>query len=249
MAGRISRDDLLSELRELNDQLGHAPTAEDVREHGSHSLTPYQRFSSFSVAVAKAGLIPKPWNLLTREEISEWHKASVSQDPDHALTGIFFQFLPVEVDVYLDFKPEWLTTLAEDTILRIPPEYTSQNEGSEIRVPKTWTDPYTNEEKVTNLPDLLDWCIAEHGSTPLNARSSIVQVWHEISSEIDFETSRPDTGRSGAARVKKTDLYHTHGVHLARREAPKKWIARRMGLSKPEQAEAYYAILDHHVQY
>jgi len=247
---RVSDEELLRDLRELADDLGYVPTAREVQKNGTYGRATYeQRFPTFSVAVAKAGLIPKPWNLLTRKEISEWHKASVSQDPDYALTGIFFQFLPVKLDVYLDFEPEWLTALAEDTILSIPPEHTYQNERLEIKVPETWTDPHTNEKKETSLPDLLDWCIAEHSSTPLNYTDSIEYAWNKISSEINFETPRPHIVRGGVRKVTKTDLYHTHGVHLARNGASTEWIAQRMGLNKPEQAEAYYAILDHHDEY
>lgn len=247
---RFTDEELLRQLRQLADDLGYVPAQGEVDESDIPSVrTYYNRFSAITVAIAKAGLIPHSWNLLSKREISEWNQTAVSQSTDYALAGVFFQFLPVNVPVYVDFEPEWLITLAEDIILRIPSGYTSQNEDLEIRVPETWTDPHTDQEEETKLPELLEWSVQEHGSTNHGSGESIKYVFANISDEIDFETERPEEHHFGAPRVTFTDLYHTHGVHLARNGASTEWIARRMGLNEPELAEAYYAILEHHDQY
>jgi hypothetical protein len=249
--GKPARDEeLLRDIRELADDLGHTPTSRDIQKEGSYCRSIYdQRFPTFAVAVTKAGLIPKPWNPLNRREISQWHESALSKKTDYTLTGIFFQFLPVKPSLFVDFDPAWLTSVADDSILQIPSDDTSRKDDIEIIVPDTWTDTHTNKEKSTFLPDLLDWGIAEHGSTPFDSINSIKYAHYKIASGVDFETSRPNSVRWEEPKVTARDLYHTHGIHLARNGASKEWIARRMGLNRPEQAEAYYAILEHHDKY
>ncbi|MFC7080301.1 homing endonuclease associated repeat-containing protein [Halorussus caseinilyticus] len=51
----VSEEELLADLRNLADELGEAPTTEDVRERGDYSLrTYYDRFDSFSAAREQA---------------------------------------------------------------------------------------------------------------------------------------------------------------------------------------------------
>lgn len=248
-----SHDELLEDLNRVANQLGHPPTKSEVDEHGSHSNSTYRRrFPTFSTALAKAGLTPRTWNPLTTEEINEWHKTAKSQNPEEALTGLFFQFLPVPLEVFLDFESGWLTTLAEDTVLQVPAGYTPSSDSIEIRVPDTWTNPHTGTEEPTQLPQLLNWNLTEHGSTPLNHQSSLRKVLLRLGSATDFPQTRPtvDTDEYGTvSKITPTDLYHTHGIHLARNGASREWIARRMRLDRPEKAEVYFALLEHHDRY
>ena len=55
----IPDEDLLAELRRVADELGHAPTIREMREHGDHGVRTYQsRFGSWNEAIEEAGLTP-----------------------------------------------------------------------------------------------------------------------------------------------------------------------------------------------
>lgn len=53
----IETEDLLDELRRLNEELGHAPRWVDIRKHGKYSDSPYRsRFDSLDDALEQAGI-------------------------------------------------------------------------------------------------------------------------------------------------------------------------------------------------
>lgn len=57
---RLSREQLLSALQELADELGRSPTVREMAEHGRYSEYPYRReFGSWNGAVRAAGLEPQ----------------------------------------------------------------------------------------------------------------------------------------------------------------------------------------------
>jgi hypothetical protein len=57
---RYSDDDLLTELHELADELGHPPTLQDVREYSDIAATTYyNRFGSWQDALEAAGFEPR----------------------------------------------------------------------------------------------------------------------------------------------------------------------------------------------
>jgi integrase len=151
----------------------------------------------------------------------------------------------------MDFNPEWITTLADDHILRVPPEFSPNTEKLEIKIPSTWSNPYTGNEEQTQLPSLFDWWLTNHHSTPHARKNALHRTPQKIAADADL-THRPMvTGSRGRTvpRVAPKDLRHTHGIHLARNGASGEWIARRMGLDRPEQAEVYFALLEHHDRY
>lgn len=57
---RYSDDDLLTELHELADELGHPPTLQDIREYSDIAATTYyNRFGSWQDALEAAGFEPR----------------------------------------------------------------------------------------------------------------------------------------------------------------------------------------------
>ena len=58
-SGSLSRDELLAELRRLNEELGRVPTTADMTAHGEYSIAPYyNRFESWTAAIEAAGYEP-----------------------------------------------------------------------------------------------------------------------------------------------------------------------------------------------
>lgn len=58
---KISDEVLLEDLRHMADELGRAPTTEDIKNSGSYSLGPYyERFESWGRALDEAGIEPSP---------------------------------------------------------------------------------------------------------------------------------------------------------------------------------------------
>ena len=56
----VTRDELISELQRLYNELGHVPTVSDLKEHGSVSRNPYRRrFESWNAALEEAGIEPE----------------------------------------------------------------------------------------------------------------------------------------------------------------------------------------------
>jgi len=68
--GKITRDELLTELHRLANELDKVPTREEMNEHGKYSRSPYDRvFGGWNDALEEAGLdINKPVSL-TREQL------------------------------------------------------------------------------------------------------------------------------------------------------------------------------------
>lgn len=57
---KYTDDDLLDEIRRLNEEFGHPPTLQELRDHSKHSATTYyDRFGSWSEAVKAAGFAPR----------------------------------------------------------------------------------------------------------------------------------------------------------------------------------------------
>jgi hypothetical protein len=247
-----SEDVLLDDLKALADELGHAPSTRDVDKYSDRGSSTYRkRFPTYTTALARAGLMPKDWHPLTDDGIHRFNRAATSNRPRDTLPALFFQFLPVQGPVYMDFNPEWITTLADDHILRVPPEFSPNTEKLEIKIPSTWSNPYTGNEEQTQLPSLFDWWLTNHDSTPHASKNGLHRTLQKIAADADL-THRPMvTGSRGRTvpRVAPKDLRHTHGIHLARNGASGEWIARRMGLDRPEQAEVYFALLEHHDRY
>lgn len=53
---KYTDEDLLDEIRRLNEELGHPPSLQEFRNHGTYSATTYyNRFGSWSEAVERAG--------------------------------------------------------------------------------------------------------------------------------------------------------------------------------------------------
>ena len=73
---RVSTGDLLADLEALADDLGHSPTSEDMRKHGSHSTSTYmRRFDSWTDALEAAGLDTPDRNKITDAElIADLHR-------------------------------------------------------------------------------------------------------------------------------------------------------------------------------
>lgn len=247
----IPTDVLLDNLRVLSDELGHAPTPADVDKYSDHcSRTYYKRFPTYPAALAHAGIMPQSFHPLTDDQIHRFHQTALSKRPRDALPAMFFQFLPVPVRVYTSLRPEWTTTLADEHILRVPPEF-SPNERLEIKMPSTWTNPYTGDEEQTQLPSLLDWWFTDHREPPQESRGGVRLALRRVAADADL-THRPMvTGSNGGTlpRLTPRDLSHTHGIHLARHGASREWIARRMGLDRAEKAEVYFTLLEHHDRY
>ena len=245
-------DVLLDNLRVLSDELGHAPTPTDVDKYCDHGVTTYQRrFPTYTTALAQAGIMPQSFHPLTDDQIHQFNQTALSKRPRDALPAMFFQFLPVPVRVYLDFNPEWTTTLADEHVLRVPPEFSPNTERLEIKMPSTWTNPVTAEEEQTQLTSLLEWWFTNHESSPQESRDGLNRALQRVAADADL-THRPMvTGnhRKTVPRVTPKDLHHTHGIHLARNGASKELIARRMGLDRAEKAEFYFALLEHHDRY
>lgn len=56
---RVSRESLISDLKETTEQLGETPTLSDITTHAKHAIdTYYRRFESYQEAVREAGLSP-----------------------------------------------------------------------------------------------------------------------------------------------------------------------------------------------
>lgn len=54
-----SKEDMISEIRHLHDDLGRVPTTRDMQEHGEYTASRYfSNFESWNAAVEEAGLIP-----------------------------------------------------------------------------------------------------------------------------------------------------------------------------------------------
>ena len=246
-------DVLLDDLRALADDLGHAPSARDVDKYSDRGSDTYiRRFPTYTTALARIGMVPKDWHPLTDEQIHRFNHTGASKRPKKALPALFFQFLPVPLPVYMDFSPEWITTLADEQILRVPPDYLRNSKELEIKIPSKWSNPYTGNEEQTQLPSLLDWWFTNHDSTPQGSRTALKEPLQKIAADADINNHRPIVTESNGKTVPKVspkDLRHTHGIHLARNGASREWIARRMGLDRPEQAEVYFALLEHHDRY
>ncbi|MFC6723004.1 homing endonuclease associated repeat-containing protein [Halobium palmae] len=59
LASRLSRETLLDEMKRLSNELGHAPTRDEMDVEGKYSHTPYvYRFGSWSEALEAAGFTP-----------------------------------------------------------------------------------------------------------------------------------------------------------------------------------------------
>lgn len=242
---------LLDALRVLEDELGHPPSERDVIKYCDHGVTAYyERFPTYTTALAHAGIMPQSFHPLTDDQIHQFNQTALSKRPRDALPAMFFQFLPVPIRVYTDFNPEWTTTLADEHVLRVPPKF-SPNERLEIKMPSTWANPYTGDEEHTQLPSLLDWWFTSHESPPQESRDGLRRLLQRIAADADL-THRPMVaGPHGRTlpRLTPIDLRHTHGIHLARNGASREWIARRMGLDRAEKAEVYFALLEHHDRY
>jgi len=68
--GKITRDELLTELNRLANELDKVPTRNEMNEHGEYSRSPYDRvFGGWNDALGEAGLeVNKPVDL-TREQL------------------------------------------------------------------------------------------------------------------------------------------------------------------------------------
>jgi hypothetical protein len=68
-----SNEKLLSEIHRLNDELGHAPSLAEFREHGEYSATTYySRFGSGTEAIEAAGYKPnEPDTKVSNEDLIE----------------------------------------------------------------------------------------------------------------------------------------------------------------------------------
>lgn len=255
MSPAIPEESLLDNLRALADELGHAPSLDDVDEYSDYSRDTYcNRFPTFTTALARIGTFPKSWYPLTDEEIHRFHTTARASPPRTALPALFFQFLPVPRSVYRDFESGWLRRLADEYVLRVPADHSPNPESVEMRIPSTWTDPHTDTERQTELPSLLNWWLTNHRSTPHDSISGIRQALSRVASEThtNLADERPTiriTNQGEVPRVTPGDLRHTHGLHLARNGASRKWIARRLGLDAPEKSEVYFQLLEHHDRY
>lgn len=67
----LSDEDLLAELNELAEELGHPPSLQDYREHGEHSATTYySHFGSWRDAMQAAGFEPRePESEIPKDEL------------------------------------------------------------------------------------------------------------------------------------------------------------------------------------
>lgn len=88
---RISTEDLLEELQELAEDLGHPPTTAEIDELASYSTsTYYDRFENFESAYRKAGLSPPHKGLPTSEDPSHMDLLTellrMKQDLDRPIT-------------------------------------------------------------------------------------------------------------------------------------------------------------------
>lgn len=70
MAGKISPDELLSELERMNDIVDGTPRLQDLHEHGEHSRQPFIReFGSWTKALQAAGLKDKSSHNISKENL------------------------------------------------------------------------------------------------------------------------------------------------------------------------------------
>lgn len=72
MSQSLSETELLDDLREFGEELGHAPTRPEMNESGPHSSTPYyNRFGSWNEALELAGFEPNHQEVSDEELFAE----------------------------------------------------------------------------------------------------------------------------------------------------------------------------------
>ena len=68
----VTRTSLVSELRNLRDEIGRTPRQKDMREHGNHASSTYRtEFGSWNGALQAAGMKPNQRKDITRQELVE----------------------------------------------------------------------------------------------------------------------------------------------------------------------------------
>lgn len=246
----IPEDELLAELKTLEDRVGGIPGYEDMADKGEHSPTTYEaHFGSWLNALSQAGYPieerlgkARPPIGLNQREMSKF--VSNINDFDSQLirlTCLFLLFMGTSPRVYANLTKDQLMQPdgSNDLFIDIPED--SPNEDRTVQVPNTWQNPLTGEREVHHLKDLIEWYFEKPytDAVGLHKVTPTVQI-HRAAKMADIEwqntviiagTEYPD--------LQARDLRETHGVHLARNGAAPWQIQRRLGLESEKDAEHY----------
>lgn len=67
---QIPAEDLLHDLRRIGEELETTPTAAEMREHGTHSVSTYlERFGGWNAALEEAGFVPQHQQSISDQEL------------------------------------------------------------------------------------------------------------------------------------------------------------------------------------
>ena len=84
-----SKEELLVQIRDLNDDLGHIPSKSDVAESGKHQLDIYRfRFGSYEQALEAAGLLNEELLIAQVKQVAADQGPIVSPDDVYDATGL-----------------------------------------------------------------------------------------------------------------------------------------------------------------
>jgi hypothetical protein len=234
---RISKEECLSKLQDLADELGRTPRVEEVNDADRISERPYQdKFYSWWAALVRAGLKPQKPRPLSPEAFSRLHSAAVSKKDTKttdALCTLLLQFTGLTRDMLSSMDEDWVRELGDEVIISVPRDFIRTDERWEFRVPETWHEPVSGDEKQTQLPSLLLWYF-ELNDGLFGGSGGVHQGLYRIASTADLgefrEVYDERRGVEDTLRIKPADLRVTHGIYLARNGAPSELIQRRLGL-------------------
>lgn len=195
-----------------------------------HPKTYSRQFGSWWQACVQAGLNPPNRRPLTTKQSQKFFEASVDQQhAENQLIGLLTQFTGLTLHHLPKLSESWVTIRNTDMIIKVPSTETQSNSHWTFRVPATWTD--RNQQRETELPELLKWYLRTHESidkTPMGIRNTVFKIADDANLRNRECVHRTIIGT--VPLIRPIDLRTTGGIQMARNSISPQRIRRHLGV-------------------
>lgn len=194
----------------------------------------FTRFNGWWSAVVRAGKRPRERRPLSPEQYRKFVQTAQDAPPTTATPVLLSSFTGLLPRLIGKLSQDWLADRRDRNIIRVPADYLDTDMPWAFRIPETWYDPTTGEERETRLPELLDWFWKHYDGEPA-CESTVTSKCLKIADKAGLGDSRTTSYYPQCygtmPEVRADDLRITQGINLVRRNVDTDTIQRRLGIT------------------